>query len=176
MPKPPQNTRCLEGLLRSMKHRQSETDFNRLNVPTVNGKRLRGVCIVEFRDEVFAGLRPLFESCGVRVDRAESAGDVQSRVSRLKPDLLLISGNMPDESGWIICAKLRIRQRTPPAWIYLPQAPHLPAQWLEVSGADEVIVYGGVLPRLVDEIRQRVDQQPQPATNPERQRYELAVA
>lgn len=176
MPRSSQNARCLEGLLRSMKHSQSRTHYNRLNVPTVNGKRLRRVCIVEFRDEIFAGLRPPFESSGVQVDRAESAGDVQSRVSRLQPDLLLISGNMPDESGWMICAKLRIRQRTPPAWIYLPRTPPLAAQWLRVSGADDVITYGGVLSRLIDEIRRRVDQQPQTATNPERQQHELAVA
>jgi len=135
-----------------------------------DGARLpwRRVLIVEFRDEVFASLKTLFESFGVHVIRVECAADTSNTASRTRPDLVLISGSMPQESAWLISAKLHMQSPECLTWLYMPKLPYAQDHWRKFSGASTVIEYQGVLSRLLDNLRFRLCQaeKPQPSVVP----------
>lgn len=110
--------------------------------------RSERVLFVEHRDEVFAALRPLFTRRGFVVQRVESARAIWPAIQEPGLALLLIYDDLPGESGWLATAKLRLARHQLPVWLYT--APSLPADldWRELSGASEVITYGGQLHEL----------------------------
>ena len=114
------------------------------------------VLIVEFRDEVYGGLKTLLEEHGFEVERTECGATVARAFNRFVPDLLLVNEDMPDESGWLITCKLRLTRRWQPVWLYTVRQPRFKADWKEYVGVDEVIDYGGVLIRLVRHVQQLV--------------------
>lgn len=116
----------------------------------------RRVLIVEFRDEVFAALKSLFEAFGVRVDRAEREADVPPQVQQKRPDLVLISGTMPDESAWLISAKVRMQSPACATWLYMPRIPPARSHWMEFASAAAIIEYDGVVSTLLDNLRCRL--------------------
>ena len=152
--------RCCDAYLRSESRalkRRSSTGISSRRDST----RLRPrVLVVEYRDEVYAGLKALLEEHGSELERAESGATVASSFSRFVPDLLLINEDMPDESGWLITCKLRITRHRQPVWLYTVREPRLKADWKEFTGVDEVIEYGGVVIRLVQDVRQRLAEWP----------------
>lgn len=149
--------RCCDAYLRSAAStvRRLPADLSVLGRETA--VPLRRVLVVEFRDEVFAGLKSLLEDCGCEVARAASAAAVAAQLNQFAPDLLLVNEDMPDESGWLIICKLRLNAYLQPAWLYAVQAPRIRADWKEACGVDQVISYGGVLSRLVLRVRERIE-------------------
>jgi len=126
--------------------------------PTHGASRLpwRRVLIVEFRDEVFASLKALFEDFGVRVDRVEHEAEVSRSVSRSRPDLVLISGSMPEESAWLISAKIHMQLPECKTWLYMPRVPHGSTHWQKFAESAAVIEDGGVMSTLLDKLRCRL--------------------
>ncbi len=118
------------------------------------------VLILETRDEVFRGLKALFYAHGVRVTRAESATALAERAAGFCADLVLINADLPGESGWLACAKLRLQRQKQQLWVYADQTPTGPEQCTDLSGANETIVYGGVLAELHAEIQNRLERSP----------------
>lgn len=114
------------------------------------------VLVVEFRDEVFAGLKAVLDEHDCYVGRAQSGADVAGSLNRFMYDLVLVNESMPDESGWLITCKLRLTRHRQPVWLYAAQPPRSLATWKEYSGVNQVIEYGGVLFRLVRHVRQRL--------------------
>lgn len=117
----------------------------------------RRVLIVEFRDEVFAHLKQLFESYGCEVARAGTGAEVGVQVKQFAPGLIVVNESMPDESGWLITCKLRLTNHRQRVWLYAARTPRLDADWKEVCGVDQILAYGGVLSRLVLRVRQQFD-------------------
>jgi CheY-like chemotaxis protein len=116
----------------------------------------RRVLVVEFRDEVYAGLKTMLQDSGLEVERAERGSAVAACARRFAPDLILVNEDMPDESGWLIACKLRLGAKRCPAWIYAPRLPRCHREWQQFAGVSEVIVYDGVLLRLTVELRARL--------------------
>jgi len=69
---------------------------------------------------------------------------------------VLLSGTQPDENAWLTSAKLRIIDASRSVWIYVPEPPSAIDEWLSMASTDDVIVYGGVLDRLLDLLRSRL--------------------
>lgn len=122
----------------------------------------RRVLIVEFRDEVFAVLKRLFEDFGVRVDRAEREADVPLQVQQKRPNLVLISGTMPEESAWLISAKVRMQSPACSTWLYVPHIPPARSHWIKFASAAAVIEYDGVVATLLDNLRCRLRRAEEP--------------
>lgn len=120
--------------------------------------RFSSVVIVEFRDEAYAPIAHLLELLGVAVFRAESATELAGKMLRHSPELVLLSDNQHDESAWLTSAKLRLIDANRSVWIYSPEPPSAIDQWLSMATSRDVIVYGGVLHRLLDLLQCRLSQ------------------
>lgn len=114
------------------------------------------VLVIEFRDEVYAGIKSVLEDHDCLVARAEFGATVAGTLARFKPSLVLINESLPDESGWLAAAKIRVMGYQQPMWLYTVRRPQPPATWMQFSGVSEVIDYGGVLFRLIDHVRQHL--------------------
>ncbi|WP_425399037.1 hypothetical protein [Aeoliella sp.] len=112
--------------------------------------------IVEFRDEVYASVERLMHGYGIVTHRARSAAELSVAMVRHRAELVLLSATQPDESAWLTSAKLRIIDSYRSVWIYTPQQPGALDEWLSMAGADDVIVYGGVLHSLIDSLQFRL--------------------
>lgn len=128
-----------------------------LTAPRLTSFRPR-VLVVEFRDEVYAGIKSVLEDHDCHVARAEFGAAVAGTLIRFSPNLVLVNESMPDESGWLVAAKLQVMRFQQPVWLYAVRRPHPLAAWAEFSGVSRVIDYGGVLFRLLDHVRQHLAQ------------------
>ncbi|MHB8861911.1 MAG: response regulator [Pirellulaceae bacterium] len=112
--------------------------------------------IIEYRDEVYAGLKRVLEEAGFQVERGRVGATAAARIRQFEPDLILVNEELPDESGWLMTCKLRLTRRTQPIWLYTVRRPRWRADWREFLGVDEVIEYRGVLAILLQQVRQRL--------------------
>ncbi len=120
--------------------------------------RRPSVLVVEFCDAEYARLKAQLEDYGFQTGRAVSGAAVASSFSRLGPDLVLLNADMPDESGWLITAKLRIAGHQAPVWLYAQREPPSQAVWQLVSGVNEVIVYDGSPVALASLVRSQLQE------------------
>lgn len=127
----------------------------RLDVDRLDSRPPR-VVVVEFRDEVYAGLKGVLEEAGFQVERGRIGATAAARIRRFEPDLILVNEELPDESGWLMTCKLRLTRCSQPIWLYAVRKPRRRKQWREFWGADEVIEYRGVLAILLQHIRRRL--------------------
>ena len=148
-------TQSVTGFLRSLGHSRCQTSSEARSSLSIRGASIRRALIVEVRDEVFACLSSLFQDHGVLVARAESSSALAARAASFRADLVLINADQPDENGWLTCARLRLQEQGQRLWVYAAHKPVLLDQWIGLSGADETILYGGVLATLVSGIRKR---------------------
>lgn len=112
------------------------------------------VLIVEFRDDFFVGIKTALEDYGYSVARAELGSAVAEAVQQFSPALVVVHESMPDESGWLTAAKLRIMRFRHPIWLYASGHAQLHASRADFCGVSQVIGYGGDLFSLVQSIRQ----------------------
>lgn len=116
----------------------------------------RNILLVEYRDEVFARLAADLAEVGLQVERAVCmAGALKAHV-RLPADLLLVNVDLPDGSGWLLSAKLRLVSATPHIWLYAPRPLPDAVAMAEYVGADGLLAYDGDLYRLSASIVSRV--------------------
>src|SRR3990167_767700 len=116
----------------------------------------RKVLLVEHRDEVFARLAADLTDVGLRVKRATCAAEASRECARFSPGVLAANVDLPDGSGWLLTAKVRLMSATPPIWLYVPWPSPDDAAMAKFVGADDLIAYRGDLFRLSDEIVSRV--------------------
>lgn len=140
----------------------------------VKESRLQRVLILEYRDDVFSSLESLFNSNGVRVTRAESATALAERAVGFGADLIVINADSPGESGWLMCAKIRLQRQQQSLWIYAANGLQCPEKWADLSGANQIIVHGGVLADLNAEIQVRLENSPLSLTLEDTCVFELA--
>tara|TARA_R110002072_G_scaffold303078_1_gene492937 strand:+ start:18980 stop:19510 length:531 start_codon:yes stop_codon:yes gene_type:complete len=148
-------SQSVTGFLRSLGHARCHTTSETHSSLSIRGATIFRVLIVEVRDEVFACLSSLFQDHGVLVARAESSTALAERAASFRADLVLINADQPDENGWLTCARLRLQEQGQRLWVYAAHKPVLLEQWVGLSGADETILYGGVLATLVAGVRKR---------------------
>ncbi len=128
-------------------------------------RSINSVVVVDFRDEAYASIANLLEQHGLIIYRAENSPELADKLVRHNPDLVLLSGTQPDESAWLTSAKLRIIDSRRPVWVYSPKPAGAMDQWLSMAGIDDVIVYGGVLHRLLDLLRSRLSPKSAPSNS-----------
>lgn len=133
---------------------RTHTTPRRQSTQTV--KRFNSAVIADFRDEAYAAIAHLLEQLGITVFRAENATELASSMVRHSPELVLLSSTQPDESTWLTSAKLRIIDTSRRVWIYAPEPPSALDEWLSMARTDDVIIYGGVLHRLLELLRDRL--------------------
>ena len=95
--------------------------------------------IVEFRDEAFVEIRSRLEDCGWQVVRAEHASDVAARMHNDTPQLVIVSEEMPDESGCLITHKLRQQHCLPVVWLYTSRRKAIARGFGKFCGVDKVL-------------------------------------
>lgn len=119
----------------------------------------RHVLIVEFRDEIYASLSRVLEDEGLTVSRAEKASEVAAMSSGTSRDIVLINEAMPDESGWLISAKLRLSNTPRRLWMYTAKKLYCLQDWQELAGVEHSFCYGGDLLRLILALRAQINLQ-----------------
>ena len=116
----------------------------------------RNILLVEYRDEVFAHLAADLTDAGLRVERAVCVASASRACVRSPADLLVVNVDLPDGSGWLLTAKLRLMSATPRIWLYAPWPMPDAVAMAEYVGADRFIAYEGDLCRLSWAIVSRV--------------------
>ncbi len=116
----------------------------------------RNILLVEYRDEVFARLAADLVGLGLRIERATCASGASKLCASFSPDLLVVNVDLPDGSGWLLTAKLRLASPTPPIWLYAPRPSPDAMAMAEFVGADSLIAYDGDLCRLSAALVSRV--------------------
>ncbi len=142
--------RCCSAYLKGAAARENRTtDWK-------HGRELQhrpSVLIADHRDDFFRPLKEFFEAEGVQVLRATAGSQVTSAVVDVHPDVVIIHERLPDESGWLISCKLRLRSFWQPVWIYAETRPLSCDDWKELSGVDEIIEHRGLVSSLLWQIR-----------------------
>lgn len=116
----------------------------------------RNVLLVEYRDEVFARLAADLSAAGLQVQRAVCAASASRACVRCPAELLVVNVDLPDGSGWLLTAKLRLAAAAPRIWLYAPWPLPDAVAMAEYVGADGLIAYEGDLGRLSAAIVSRV--------------------
>ncbi len=130
-------------------------------------RRVPTALLVEFRDEVFIRIATDLAQTGMRVIRACSATEALELAVATRPALILANVDQPDQSGWLLTAKLRIIDPRVRVWLYQPRSSTYQALMAEFLDVEELLDYQGDLFRLSDTIVQLLDNAPEPidATN-----------
>jgi DNA-binding response OmpR family regulator len=75
---------------------------------------VRPLAVIAWPDvERAAALARLLSFAGWRVLLAESAARARRLTGRLAPSVVVLAAGLPDESGWLTCAKLQRCRRKP---------------------------------------------------------------
>jgi len=135
----------------SIKSSIAWTLADRRSVETTTERRGRNaisprprVLIVEYQDEIYGALETVLEEAGCEVARAATSDSVLTVVNCLTPSLIIINADMPDQSGWLIAAKLRLSNCRDQVWLYLASPSLSPASWQSLAGVDKVIEYDAI--------------------------------
>ena len=120
----------------------------------------RTIIVVEYRDEVAARLLSDLTAMGMQVQRAECAAEVSQRCESFRADLLLVNVELPDGSGWLLTAKMRLTAPTPHIWLYAASPSPNDVAFTEFVGADGLIDYQGDVYLLSAEIVSRLSVMP----------------
>jgi len=117
----------------------------------------RTVLLVEYRDEVFARLADDLAATGMWVERACNTAEAFRWIAGRSPDLVIANLHMPNNSGWLLAAKLRLFQPTARIWLYAPQPRSFEYDYAlaRFLGVAELIHYQGDLFRLAEEVNRR---------------------
>lgn len=153
--------RGLEGYAKSIVFRSRNNCNSReqRQKSRMQSAKVETVVVLEFRDEVFASIAQLLRRYKLVTYRARSTSELAVIMIRHRTELVLLNATQPDESAWLTSAKLRILNLQRATWIYTPHRPSAIDEWLSMAGADDVIVYGGVLQSLIDSLQIRLSYQ-----------------
>ncbi len=115
------------------------------------------VLIIEFRDEIYASLKSLFEKYGFHVYRSENDMDVSHLMKSISPDLILVNEKMQYETGWLIASKIKFGAHKKPVCLYSVRDPKVNQKCMELTGVDRIMEYGGILDLLLQQFQQFLD-------------------
>lgn len=99
------------------------------------------VLVVEYRDEVYHRLEADLQCAGFRVARAYCASEGIIQYLMFRPDLVIANVDLPDQSGWLLAAKLCVTEPQPHIWLYKSDANRADAAKAGFLGAEELLAY-----------------------------------
>jgi DNA-binding response OmpR family regulator len=99
------------------------------------------VLVVEYRDTVYHRLASDLHHAGFRVTRAYCATEGIIQYFMLRPDLVIANVDLPDQSGWLLTAKLCVTEPQPHVWLYKSKATRADAAKAGFLGAEELLSY-----------------------------------
>ncbi|QEG35798.1 response regulator [Bythopirellula goksoeyrii] len=108
--------------------------------------------LVEPRDEVFARLATDMAEHGVRVVRAKSATEALKLCGKDTPVLVVANVDLPDQTGWLLAAKLRFVDRGTRIWLYQTESSGYDLGLVNFLNVDELLDYQGDLFSLSETI------------------------
>ena len=108
--------------------------------------------LVEYRDEVCARIATDLAEWGMRVIRAQSAGEALRMCGRYDPFLVVANLDLPDQSGWLLAGKLRLVDRRIRVWLYQPRLSRHDKGMAKYLHVDALLDYGGDLLGLSETI------------------------
>lgn len=114
------------------------------------------ILLVEQRDEVFARLAADAAEEGFRVVRATTAHEAVEHYAQHPFTLVVANLDLPDQSGWLLAAKLHFVDLTAAVWLYEPALSDMHVAMAKFLRVDELFAYGGDLFSLVDAITARL--------------------
>lgn len=147
----------IRSVLNHRNRRQDRLDTRRTNDEWADDEGQPTAVLVEHRDEVFARIATDLAEAGLRVIRAKSAIGALRRCARCEPSFVLANIDLPDQSGWLLTAKMRLVDPDVPVWLYQPHSSPYHAGTAKYLDVDEVLDYGGDLLGLSDTIRALLD-------------------
>jgi CheY-like chemotaxis protein len=116
------------------------------------------ILLVEHRDEVFARLATDIAEFGIRVLRAKSAIEAMKLYDKHGPTLIVGNVDLPDQSGWLMTAKLRLFDRGICIWLYQRQPSNYGQEIAAFLGVDALLPYQGDLLSLSEQVIDLMDQ------------------
>ena len=115
------NFRVIEDPIRVVRSGVNLSPANTLGGPRRParcGPQPQGVLLVE-PDSVLSGrLSAVLSAAGLKVERVTDAGAAYERLRRSPAGLVVSNVRLPDESGWLLAAKLRLSSPRPRVWLH----------------------------------------------------------
>lgn len=108
--------------------------------------------LVDYRDEVFTRIATDMAQTGLCIVRAESADEALKLTARYKPVLVVANTDLPDQSGWLLAAKLRIVAPHVRVWLFRAHSSTFDEGMAAFLHVDQFLDYGGDLLRLSDKV------------------------
>ena len=131
-----------------------DCEANELDSPGIRG--FRTVLLVESRDDVFSCLAAVFVTAGLRVARAKSPTEAIRRYVRNPAGLLVVNADQPNQSAWLLAAKLRLTHPVACIWVYSRHPSTSDVGVANFLMIDELIDFEGDLSCLTDEVFHRL--------------------
>ena len=114
------------------------------------------ILLVEHRDEVFVRLAADMAEKGRRVIRATTAYEAVKHYAKQPFTLVIANLDLPDQSGWLLAAKLHLVDPTAAIWLYEPAWSNRHAAMAKFLRVDALFAHGGDLLGLADTVAARL--------------------
>jgi RNA polymerase sigma-70 factor, ECF subfamily len=105
---------------------------------------------------------------GFRTETADTGDDGLDRLTRTKPNLILLDVNLPDVSGYVLCSRIRQEESWAEIPIMMLTVRRRPNEWLEgfSSGADDYLSKPFNPPELIERVQAALTGKPMRRLNP----------
>jgi DNA-binding response OmpR family regulator len=112
-------------------------------------RSLRPRMVVAYADSTHAALSARhFRRLGWEVHLASSGPDARHLVQALAPEVVLLDTELPDESGWLTCAKLMLGSGVPKVVLVSPEPTEEEQRLAEAVGAAVLVSRETGVPQL----------------------------
>jgi DNA-binding response OmpR family regulator len=109
--------------------------------------------VVAYADSAHAALSARhFRRLGWEVHLASSGPDARNLVQALGPEVVLLDTELPDESGWLTCAKLMLGSGVPKVVLVSPEPTEEEQRLAEEVGAAVLVSRETGVPQLAGEV------------------------
>jgi DNA-binding response OmpR family regulator len=114
---------------------------------------IRPRMVVAYADSVHAALSARhFRRLGWEVHLASSGPDARQLTRNLGPEVVILDTQLPDESGWLTCAKLMLGEGAQKVVLVSPDATDEEQRLADAVGAAALVSRETGVPALVGEV------------------------
>ena len=110
------------------------------------------VVLAEFRDEVYARLAADLAEVGLRVVRAATVDEALGLCEKMEPRVIVANLDLPDQSGWLLAAKLKLIDPEISVCLYQPRSSTDDMGMADFLQVEELLDYEGDMFRLSETI------------------------
>ena len=114
------------------------------------------VVLVEHRDGVFDHLRLGFTTAGFSVTRAKNSAEAVKYFVSETASLLVVNADVPEESPWLLAAKLRLTHPMARIWVYTRQLSTLDLAAANLLAIEELMEHHGKPVQLESKLLDRL--------------------